>query len=61
MVRKSLANTAFLHFSGTVVADVNGASHLRITGEIDFILTGLTQDSGIPRKIAKKKYGIVNK
>lgn len=54
MVRKSLANTAFPHFSGAAVAAVNGASHLLITGKIDFILIGLTQDYGIPIKIDKK-------
>lgn len=54
MVRKSLVNTAFPHFSGTAVADANGASHLLITGKIDFILIGLTQDYGISIKIAKK-------
>lgn len=59
MVRKSLANTAFPHFSGIAVADVNGASYLLITGKIDFILIGLTQDYDIPIKIAKKNYRIV--
>lgn len=54
MVRKSLANTAFPYFSRTALADVNGASHLLIMGEIDFILIGLTQDNGIPIKIAEK-------
>lgn len=53
MVRKSLVNIAFPHFSGTV-ADANGTSHLLIMGKIDFILIGLTQDYGIPIKIAKK-------
>lgn len=61
MVRKSLANTVFPHFSGTAIADVNGASHLLITGKMDFILNGLTQDYGIPIKIAKKNYRIVKK
>lgn len=61
MVRKSLANTAFPYFSGTALADVNGASHLLIMGEIDFILIGLTQDYGIPIKIAKKNYRSVKK
>lgn len=54
MVRKPLANIAFPHFSGTAVADANAASHLLITGKIDFILIGLTQDYGIPIKIAKR-------
>ena len=54
MVRKSLADFALLLFSGTTVADVNGASHLLIMGKIDFILIGLTQDYGIPIKNAKR-------
>lgn len=61
MVRKSLANTAFPHFSDTAIADVNGVSHLLIMGKIDFILIGLTQDYGIPIKIAKKNSKIVKK
>lgn len=55
MVRKSLADLAFPLFRGTAVADVNGASHLFITGKIDFILIGLTQDYSILIKIAKRK------
>lgn len=58
--KKITTNTAFFHIPGTVVADVNGARHLLITGEIDFISTVLTQDYCILMKIAKKKYEIVN-
>lgn len=56
--KKLPANIAFPHFLGTAVADVKGTSHLLITGETDFTLIGLTQDTVFQLRLLKRTTGL---